>query len=244
MHIKKYKTKNGNYAFSVVQGYRDQQRDNRIYHRLVKTIGTAHSQEEYWKLEKEAAEFILLNDLKKTNEKKSYKRSTKKEELDMEVQTLGEGEIQGVAGEVDIANESNSKEIILTSPQEIQRINDGIFEVFGKIYDDLGLKQLIEGTAKDRQWNDILKCLVLGRIAHPESKRKTVRRLAEDYATMIDLDKVYRAMDRISLVADKAQSKILEETRKLEGGEVSIVLFDVTTLYFESLERDNLRQCG
>ena len=126
----------------------------------------------------------------------------------------------------------------------IRRTNEGIFDIFGHVYDQLGLKKLIESTYKDGQWNDILKTLVLGRIAGPESKRKTARVLSRDYSINQPLEKYYRAMDRAIKFADKAQEIILGETGKLHGGSLQVVLFDVTTLYFESVESDELRDFG
>ena len=67
---------------------------------------------------------------------------------------------------------------------------------------------------KDKQWNDIFKALVLGRIAGPESKLKTARVLARDYLVNYPLEKFYRTMDRALKFEDKAQEIILEKTKK------------------------------
>ena len=126
----------------------------------------------------------------------------------------------------------------------IRRMNEGIFDIFGHIYDSVGLKELIEDTYKDGQWNDILKALVLGRIAGPESKRKTARVLSQDYSVNHPLEKYYRVMDRAIKFASKAQEIVLDETKRTHGGKIQVMLFDVTTLYFESVEQDDLRDFG
>ena len=64
--------------------------------------------------------------------------------------------------------------------------------------DDLNFNNLIGGTRKDEQWNNILKSCVLARISTPSSKRKTVKNLSLDYALDIPLEKVYRMMDHVS----------------------------------------------
>ena len=126
----------------------------------------------------------------------------------------------------------------------IRRMNEGIFDIFGYVYDSLGLKKLIENTYKDGQWNDILKTLVLGRIAGPESKRKTARVLSKDYSVNHPLEKYYRTMDRAIKFASEAQNIVLEETQRTHGSNIQVILFDVTTLYFESVEQDDLRDFG
>ena len=132
----------------------------------------------------------------------------------------------------------------LKNTQIIKKVNDGIFNIFGPVYDDIGLNKLIVNTYKDRQWNDILKSLVIARIASPESKMKTARVLSRDYLVNRPLEKYYRTMDRAIKFSDDAQEIVLEETRRIHGGSITIVLFDVTTLYFESINSDELREFG
>ena len=125
-----------------------------------------------------------------------------------------------------------------------RKMNEGIFNIFGHVYDSLGLNGLIEDTYKDKQWNSILKALVLGRIAGPTSKRKTARVLSRDYSINHSQEKYYRVMDRALKFLEKAQKIIFEETEKVHEGKINIMLFDVTTLYFESVEKDELRNFG
>ena len=123
-------------------------------------------------------------------------------------------------------------------------VNNGIFDIFGEIFDCIELDKLIDSTLNDRQWNDIVKAMVLARIARPDSKRKTARILSRDYQINYSLNQYYRALDKVLKFEDKAQKIVLEETKRLHGGELSVMLFDVTTLYFESMEQDELRNFG
>ena len=132
----------------------------------------------------------------------------------------------------------------LKNLRKYRTVNNGIFDIFGEIYDCIGLDKLIGSTRKDRQWNDVLKALVLARIANPESKRKTARVLSRDYQINYSLDQYYRAMDKVIKFESEAQAKVLDETRRIHGGKLSVMLFDVTTLYFESMEQDELRDFG
>ena len=132
----------------------------------------------------------------------------------------------------------------LRNTRKYKKVNCGIFNVFGHVYDKLKLNNLIESTYKDKQWNDILKSLVLGRIAGPESKLKTSRILSRDYLINYPLEKFYRTMDRVLNFQEKAEDIILKETQKLHEGSLNVMLFDVTTLYFESTEQDDLKDFG
>ncbi len=105
----------------------------------------------------------------------------------------------------------------------------GLWQIMGGIYDQIGLP------------DNLLKYLVLARIALPESKRATVRYLGDNLRTDVTLTDVYRFMD--SLSKDKLMSVLLAyaqtKTQAVTGDQgVSVVFYDVTTLYFEANEDD------
>ena len=62
----------------------------------------------------------------------------------------------------------------LTNPREKARVQHGIKGVCGAVYEQLDFHTIIQGANKDQQWNEILKYCALSRVAHPDSKRKTV----------------------------------------------------------------------
>jgi transposase len=128
--------------------------------------------------------------------------------------------------------------------REEQRIIDGIGDVFGKLYKDLKLDKLIGGTHKDEQWNDILESCVLARIANPVSKRRSASLLEEDYGIKIPLEKIYRMMDHVADRESDIKQRIAQTTLSLFKQQVDVLFFDVTTLYFESIETDELRAFG
>jgi len=132
----------------------------------------------------------------------------------------------------------------LKSPREKQRVHYGIKGVCGAVYEQLQFHTIIEGTRKNEQWNDILKYCVLSRIAHPDSKKKTVETLQEDFNEQIHLDKMYRMMDRLYPHITKVKDLVAKNTLSLFNQEVDVLFFDVTTLYFESFEEDDIRQFG
>lgn len=132
----------------------------------------------------------------------------------------------------------------LKSPFEKARVHHGIKGVCGAVYEQLAFHTLIQGTKKDRQWNDILKYCVLARVAQPDSKRKTVETLREDFNEEVHLDQMYRMMDRLYPRISQVKDMVAKNTLSLFNQEVDVLFFDVTTLYFESFEEDDLRQFG
>jgi len=104
----------------------------------------------------------------------------------------------------------------------------GLWQVMGGIYDQLGLP------------DSLLKYLVLARIASPKSKRATVRYLSENLRLSVGLQTIYDFMDELdknnlmSILLDWAQ----EQASSNSGATISVVFYDVTTLYFETNEDD------
>lgn len=128
--------------------------------------------------------------------------------------------------------------------REEQRIVEGIGDVFGKLYDDLGLKKALGNSKTDSSWNEILKACVLARIANPVSKHRTASMLEEDYGIRIALEKIYRMMDRLIEREKEIRHTITASTLELFGGKLDVAFFDVTTLFFESVNADELRNFG
>jgi transposase len=128
---------------------------------------------------------------------------------------------------------------------EEQRLVAGFHDVYGKLFDDMGYSKAIANPARNRLVARILKDITVARIANPASKRASVLKLEEDFGITIDLDKVYRMMDRLdSRVIDKIKKTAYENTLSLLGGKINVIFYDATTLYFESFTGDELRVCG
>jgi transposase len=129
-----------------------------------------------------------------------------------------------------------SDTVKISNLREEQRIIDGIGDVFGKLYRDLKLDRLISSTHKDGQWNNILESCVLARIANPVSKRRSASLLEADYGIKIPLEKIYRVMDHVADRESDIKQRIAQATLSLFQEQVDVLFFDVTTLYFESIE--------
>jgi transposase len=108
--------------------------------------------------------------------------------------------------------------------------------IFGKIYDHIGF-----GAIKE----DLFRHLVIARMAFPLSKLKTIEYLYRYQGKLLDIDAVYRFLDKLN---DKLKSQVeqiaFEHTKRVLGGKISVVFYDMTTLYFEASDEDDLRKTG
>lgn len=108
--------------------------------------------------------------------------------------------------------------------------------LLGRIFDDIGFNA-IEG--------DLFRQLVLSRLIFPVSKMKTSDLLDRYHGMDYPVQQIYRYMDKFhSERKELVQQISYQHTKKILGGKVNIVFYDVTTLYFETDNEDNLRKTG
>jgi len=140
--------------------------------------------------------------------------------------------------------DENELNVDLRKLKEEQRIVVGFHEAYGKIYEQLGFNSLLT-SRHGVNCNEILKHITISRIANPSSKRESVRLLEEDFGIHLDLNKVYRMMDKIDKdVILQIQKNAHQTTLGLFNNKIDVIFFDATTLYFESFEEDELKQNG
>jgi hypothetical protein len=77
------------------------------------------------------------------------------------------------------------------------RAVSGIHDVYGSLFDELGYQKILPNPARHKSSVDILKHMVMARIANPQSKRASVDMLEEDFGITLSLDKVYKMMDKL-----------------------------------------------
>lgn len=107
--------------------------------------------------------------------------------------------------------------------------SEGANLVLGGLFDRL----VIEGP--DRS---LLRLLVIARILLPSSKMRTVRFLNKAFGTSIELDQVYRFMDVLAKEQDVVLGSARNRLIELFPGSFDFILYDVTTLYFETDNED------
>lgn len=122
--------------------------------------------------------------------------------------------------------------------------NDGYRELFGEIYTEIGLDNVLETERKTDHWNALLRDICIARIAEPDSKRQTHRKLKDEQEINYSLDSVYDLMDHVATNANRIKSKVCAATQELFDSKVDVMFYDVTTLYFESTKQDDIRDFG
>jgi transposase len=121
----------------------------------------------------------------------------------------------------------------------------GIHDIYGSLYDQLGFTNLFTRPHQRKEAANILREIVLARIACPVSKRASVALLEEKFGVSLDLDHVYQMMDKIDEgFCERIQQRALSQTLKLTGEKLRVLFYDATTLYFESFTEDELKQNG
>ena len=107
------------------------------------------------------------------------------------------------------------------------------------------LERIYDGIGFDAIGDDTLRLLAIARVCQPKSKLATVDYLKRCFNEDVKLHKVYRYMDTLyNTQREKIQNISVAHTRGVLGGQIGIVFYDVTTLYFESAREDVLRSPG
>lgn len=132
---------------------------------------------------------------------------------------------------------SNESTLIKSAFQNISTHTEiGTELLLGKIFDNIGFNVI----------NDpIFRQLVFARLTFPVSKLKTSDYLEKYHGLDYPVQQIYRYMDKLhSIQKDIVQQISYQHTKKILGGQISIVFYDVTTLYFEIDNEDDLRKTG
>ena len=108
--------------------------------------------------------------------------------------------------------------------------------IFGKIYDYIGFNSIQE---------ELFRHLVIAWLAFPLSKLKTADYLRRYQGKEIEINTVYRFLDKLSgKLKLKVEQIAFAYTLEVLGGNINVVFYDLTTLYFETSEEDDLRKMG
>jgi transposase len=225
------KTKpNGSQSVQIVESLRFR---DRVSQQIVQHIGIAKNEDELDELKRLANE--ILKQLK-------YERNT----------SPGQRELFSDNEETDSAPYDSGTERVLEEEDDVRlvslvnenRVIDGPFEVVEWIFRNMGLDGIFTNKKRDGARVKTLKQCIAGMIASPGSKMGLSSWLAKYYADSVSLDSIYRFMDDFYKKKRHVTSLVRRNSESLAGDRVKLMLYDVTTLYFESFEEDELRQCG
>ena len=110
---------------------------------------------------------------------------------------------------------------------------------------DLILDRTFDRIGFNRIDDEVFRKLVKARLAYPTSKAATVEYLKNHFDEDVDLSKIYRYLDKLSDHQHEIVQDIsVRHTAKLFGGNIGVLFYDVTTLYFEADYEDDLRKTG
>ena len=108
--------------------------------------------------------------------------------------------------------------------------------IVDRVFDSIGFNKIED---------DIFRKLVKARLSYPASKAATVEYLKNHFDDDVDLSKIYRYLDKLAdNQHDIVQDISVKHTLELLGGNMGILFYDVTTLYFETDYEDDLRKRG
>lgn len=200
MHIRKLKSKNGNWQIQVVQKINRQ-------NKVVRHLGTARNELEVNELVNLAKQFI-------------------------ENQRIKSGKISFFDNRY-----STSEMAEILSKFCIRKVLDSAtFNFFYHFYKVLNFDQIGNKSFAD---------LVVARIIYPVSKAKTRDFLEGKLGKHYSLSGLYRIMEEIYKLdfQSKLEEKMTSFIRSFSPT-ISVLFFDVTTLYYESFNEDDLRKFG
>jgi transposase len=135
---------------------------------------------------------------------------------------------------LDLYNEDKQAEQFLDSIQSLNR--QGLELVLGKVFDEIGFNKIADS---------VFRQLVLHRLVYPVSKLKTTEYLYRYHGVDWDENKIYRYLDKLHHSQKETVQQIsYQHTVQLLKGEPQVVFYDVTTVYFEAEQEDDLRRTG
>ena len=134
----------------------------------------------------------------------------------------------------EVEKERALSDLFFTGINEIRLMGPEL--LLGKLFDEIGFSAI-----KDK----LFRSLVLTRLVYPVSKLKTTDYWFKYNGTAIAVDRIYRYLDKLNKKHKQAIQQIsYQHTLQILNNQISIVFYDVTTLYFEIENQDDLRKTG
>ena len=131
-------------------------------------------------------------------------------------------------------NEEQLVDLFFNGIKELSLVGPEL--LLGKLFDEIGFNAI-----KD----ELFRHLVLTRLCYPVSKLKTTDYLFKYKGLSIDVESVYRYLDKLNnKQKEQIQNISYAHTLQVLNNQMSIVFYDVTTLYFETDQEDDLRKTG
>jgi transposase len=123
--------------------------------------------------------------------------------------------------------------------KEVEKRIEGPLDIFGHAAELMKIPQLVKSESCE-----LLNHLISQRICAPSSKRRTRNILERDAGFNCSLDSIYRLLTRLGSKHEEVNKIVSNAAKNLFDSKIDIMFFDVTTLYFESTDPDELREFG
>lgn len=107
--------------------------------------------------------------------------------------------------------------------------------IFGALFDRIGFNTIDD---------EMFRHITIARLAYPVSKLKTVDYLRRYRGIDVEVDSIYRFLDRLNSKYKEEVEAIAYRYTEKRLGTISVVFYDMTTLYFEAEDEDDLRKIG
>jgi len=135
--------------------------------------------------------------------------------------------------------------------KELSRVNFGYEQVVSSLLKYFGIDQLCRRIVKKHKLTfdleQVLTLMIIERLNDPCSKLSSYLHKEEYFdLSSIELQWIYRSLDKLDLYSDTIQHQIYMKGRNLFNQKLDLVFYDVTTFYFDSDEEKEgeLRQKG
>ena len=122
--------------------------------------------------------------------------------------------------------------------RNVEHVLEGPFEVWGEVFSRLGFEGIFGTGVRDIGLTNLLKLCLTAKLFDGGSKLRAREWINETLGLELGKDRIYRMMDRLATRIPQVKERGFSCGRHLVEGPVSLLLFDVTTLYFESFEED------
>lgn len=237
MFIRKKLLSGGKVVFQICENYRDL---GRVRQRVLRHVGTAKTKDKEALTKLLETSAFLQRELEQKREQEALAQAPN---LPFAQSDTSEPVLQATTlkdhSQPESLEEIKENWVDTNKLAEESRVIEGIHAVFGTVLDKFGLQSLLGA----RHYN-VLRHLMMARIAWPSSKLRASNNLLKRFNTDISEDRMYRLMDEIEGSEASIQKIVFNAFRPLIGEKVEVLFFDVTTLYFESMEEDDLRRYG
>ena len=207
-----------------VQIVRAVREGKRVLQQIVQHVGIAHDERQLEELKTLAQKLIWEIE---EREQRSLPGMSPLEAPEMWERDVCEGET------AEIGDLRNREQVI-----------EGPKEVVESLFSSLGLEGIFGVSTRGLGRTNVLKNCLACALANPASKRGMSRWLGEESAADVPLGRIYRMLDGREEKSGQMKRIVARESLSLSGTQAALMLFDVTTLYFESFTEDEMRKPG